>query len=127
MSCSRWCEQPVYRLQHDQRCSKSDTKWAQNRQLHDQVRICLSLYSVPGGLRQIHAQHRCDGEAMHRYFEFQKRFAAMTAAIRLHRALLQKMWDKYEATCRQVCRDCSYVLPAHCMEDTAHCVAAHST
>lgn len=37
-----------------------------------------------------------------RYYEFEKRFAAIAASIRLHRALVQKMWDAFPATCRQL-------------------------
>eukprot|EP00892_Ulva_mutabilis_P002995 jgi/Ulvmu1/12697/UM095_0001.1 len=41
-------------------------------------------------------------QCMIRYYEFTKRFAAIAASIRLHRALVQRMWDTYPITCRQI-------------------------
>lgn len=43
-----------------------------------------------------------EGPQACRYFEHQKRFAAMAAAVRLSRALTARIWDASSAACRQV-------------------------
>lgn len=72
----------------------------------------ISLGNTPvGSTSKLLGRHSSRMCSSCRYYEFQRRFAAVTSAIRLHRAFHQRMWDKYEATCRQVCvlKTCSSV------------------